>query len=375
MTMPNETWDYYSSRINQQKEIDEIEKQELLRNWGYLRDAFGEDWFKKEESKRHPLRWYLINQAPWCLRWIGELGFGIKCLNEKENFEDILNKLRLNIDFEETYSEFRVGYSLFKFGISFEFLKRSKKQKTPDVVINVDNRKIFLEITTKNTPVAFLNAGRNFDKLNDFFMSKVIASSDDLKYYFDVPTHLYPATVESIIELCEDLFKNVKKSGFEEFHIPSIIDIYILKKDNIERVPKEKRVIKGEPIELDELYRIKGTIGTKEVQLRTNNPGILIIFDPVLQPQPYKSKEYFDLENVKIIEHHINGFPNLSTVIIYVERYYYPDSESFVKKEGNYLTIQEYDEKLLILKNKVIILNEFAKHPLLPHEIEILKSI
>lgn len=373
MTKPNETWDYYSSRINQRKEIDEIEKQELLRNWGYLRDVFGDDWFKKEES--HPLRWYLINQAPWCLRWVGELGFGIKCLNEKENFEDILNKLRLNtIDFEETYSEFRVGYSLFKLGISFEFLKPHKKQKTPDMVMNVDNRKIFIEITTKRTPEAFLNSWWNFSKINDyFFMSKIIASSTDLEYYFDILTSLYPATVESIIELCDDLFEDVKKSGFEEFHIPGIIDIYILKKDNIERVPKEKRVIQSVTKEPDELYRIKDTISTKEVQLRAKNPNILIIFDRVLQP--YKSKEFFDLENVKIIEKHINGFPNLGAVIIYVETYYSPDVESSVKEKENFIAVSEYDEKLLILKNKVIILNKSAEYPLSPHEIEILKSI
>jgi hypothetical protein len=53
--MDDESWDYFLSQINRCKDIDEIEKQELLRNWGYLRAFLDEDWFKKEENKSHPL--------------------------------------------------------------------------------------------------------------------------------------------------------------------------------------------------------------------------------------------------------------------------------------------------------------------------------
>ncbi len=81
--MDDESWDYFLSRIIQHDEIDDIEKQELLRNWGYLREVLGDDWFKKEENKFHPLRHYFYNSAPWCLRWIGELGIGIKSLSKK----------------------------------------------------------------------------------------------------------------------------------------------------------------------------------------------------------------------------------------------------------------------------------------------------
>jgi hypothetical protein len=35
--MDDESWDYFLSQINRCEDIDEIEKQELLRNWGYLR--------------------------------------------------------------------------------------------------------------------------------------------------------------------------------------------------------------------------------------------------------------------------------------------------------------------------------------------------
>ncbi|MDL5502571.1 MAG: hypothetical protein QSU88_05080, partial [Candidatus Methanoperedens sp.] len=79
-----------------------------------------------------------------------------------------------------------------------------------------------------------------------------------------------------------------KKSGFEEFHMPGIIDIYIFKKENVDKVPKEKRVMQGRTPDFDELSRIKGTIKTKQIQLRTKNPNVLLIFDSLLWPSENK---------------------------------------------------------------------------------------
>ncbi len=60
--------------------------------------------------------------------------------------------------------------------------------------------------------------------------------------------------------------EKAKKSGFEEFHMPGIIDIYIFKKENVEKVPKEKRVMQGRTPDFDELSRIKGTIKTNSAK-------------------------------------------------------------------------------------------------------------
>lgn len=79
---------------------------------------------------------------------------------------------------------------------------------------------------------------------------------------------------------------------------------------------------------------------------------------------------------VNNLEETVYQFTNLSAVIINIETYYLDEAEaSFVKEGRNYIAIQGFDKKLARSRNKVIILNEFADHPLLPHEIEILKSI
>ncbi|KAB2948439.1 MAG: hypothetical protein MPEBLZ_01818 [Candidatus Methanoperedens nitroreducens] len=373
--MFNENWDFFISIVTKQEDIDEIERNELLRNWGYLRKFLGEEWFKKEENKSHPLMDYFYNNAPWCLKWVGELGLAIESLNKKENFDQIKKRLFLSNDFEETYSELRIGYSLLNSGFSFEFLKPSKikKKKTPDIVINMDNREIFLEITTKNNPEDPLKSLQNFQKISWFFLSKDYTITNNLLFYFDILRPLSTPRTHQIIKICGDLLEKAKKSGFEEYHEPNIIDIYICKNENVDKVPKEKRVMQGRTSEFDEFSRIKGTIKSKEAQLISENPNVLLIFDSFLWH--LDNKELFYANFINSLEETVNQFTNISAVIIYIEKYYHPDIESSVIKGRNYLIIQEYDAKLLKLINKLIILNEFANHPLLPHEIEKLKQI
>ncbi len=372
--MFDDSWDFYLSQINQCGGIDELEKQELLRNWGYLRAFLVEDWFKKEENKFHPLRHYFYNSAPWCLRWMGELGLAIESLKEKENFDGIRKRLLLSDAFEEAYYELRVGYSLLNSGVSFEFLKPSKikKKKTSDIVVNMGDRKIFLEITKKNNPKDILNSSENFHKISWFLLSKGGQTYNDFGFYYDVLKPLSTPRTEQILKICEDLLEKAKKSGFEEYHIPNTIDLYIFKRENVDKVPKEKQVTRGMSPVFDELSRIRGTIKDKEVQLRTENPNVLLIFDSLLWPL---EKDLFYSKLVDTLEETIYQFTNLSAAVIYIESYYFSEEESFIKEGGNYIAMHGNDKKLLRSKNKVIILNEFAKYSLLAHEIEILKSI
>lgn len=372
MNENNESWNYFLSRINQQDEINEIEKQELHQKWGYLKDVLGEDWFKKEKDDYHPLRSYFYNSAPWCLRWIGELGEAIKSLREKENFDSILKRVLSEDAFEEAYYELRVGYSLFKLDVSFAYLKPSKKKKTPDVVMNIGDREIFLEITKKNNPEDILNSSQNAHNIDWFLSSECLQIGNNFSACYDILKPLSTPRTEQIIKLCEILFEKVKESGFEELHIPNTIDLYIYKRENIDKIPKEKRVMQSKTPDFDELSRIRGTIKTKEKQLRSEHPNVLLIFDSLLWP--LENEDLFYSKLVDTLEEVVYQFTNLSAVIIYIETHYIY-AESFVKEGRNYIVIQGSDEGLLRSKNKVIILNEFADYPLLPHEIDILKRI
>ena len=299
----------------------------------------------------------------------------IESLKKKENFDGILKRLLLNDAFEEAYYELRVGFYLFKSGVLFEFLKPSKKmkEKTPDIVMNIGDRKIFLEITKKSNPDDPLNSSQNFQKISWFLLSKDSQIYTDFGFYFDILKPLSTPRTEQILKICENLLEKAKKSGYEEYHIPNTIDLYIFKRENVGKVPKEKRVNRGRTPDFDELFRIKGTIKEKERQLRVENPTILLIFDSLLWG--LENKELFYSKLVDTLEETVNQFTNLSAVLIYIETYYFSDDESFIIEGRNYIAMQGSDKELLRSKNKVILLNEFARYPLLGQEIDILKSI
>lgn len=364
MTGYEESWDYFLSHITQQEEIDELEKQELLRNWSYLREVLGEDWFKKDEIRRHPLRSYFYNSAPWNLRWIAELGSGIKTLKQKENFNNILERLLSEEEFQSAYYEFRVGYSLIKAGISFDFIKPIKKKKKPDIVIHSENRDIFLEVTKKEVPEDYVKAAQNENKINGFLFSK----TDAIGYYVDILKPLSTPRTDEILKKCEELIIKAKESGFEELHIPKIIDVYIFKKENLNKVPKEKRVTRSTMPDFDELFRIKGTIKEKAPQLNFENPGLLLIFDSNFWPE---NMEVFYSKLIDTLEETVYEFTNLSAAIINIETYLLDDTQ-FIKEDDNHIII---DNNLSRLGSKVIILNKYAKYPLSRKEIAILKKI
>ena len=359
------------SGIEDHGEFGEEEKEEILQNWQQLRIALGEEWLK--ENADHPLRRaYLLNQTPWSIRWVSELGFGISAFKNKANFADILERLRSSRSFDQFYAayyEFRVALSLLKLGIPFEFLKPAKKRKTPDIKIISDIRPLFLEVTKKNAPEKYSRASKNYHKVWYHLSAKT--SGKDLDFYCDIQKVLSTSRAEKIIKETDKLVEQVTVSGFEHYQEDKI-DIYIFKKENGNLVPEEKRVTHGIMPGFDEILRISGTIEEKAPQLENHAPGVLMVFDDLVWPdemEPFYNNLIDEL--VATVEEN----SNLSALVLYIEMSRAFDDESFIKSGNNYIAIKGYDEALQRPKNKVIILNEFADCTLLHDEIEILKII
>ena len=375
-------WDYLFSGIEDQGGIAEEEKRGIINNWKPLRVKLGEDWLKDEENKWHPLiRTYLFNRAPWSIRWVSEFGFGIISLKDKENFGDIFNRLRSAKEFWGAYYELRIALSLLKSlksEITFEFLKQSTKNKTPDIKIISEIRPLFMEITKKHESADFTLAHTNFIAINEFLISKILSPNQDLDFFCDIQGQvrgpvLSDSDRKKIIKDCEKMLEKAKVSGFEQFHIPNKVDIYIFKKENKDLVPKVKQVIQSDMPESDEIVKIKRTIRDKAAKFEKYSPGVLLIFDSLLWELKYTESYYKNLADK--LEEAVNKFQQISALVIYIETYYTPDEDTFVKTDGNCIATKESDREFLRSRNKVIILNEFADCPLLPTEIDILKAI
>jgi len=262
-----------------------------------------------------------------------------------------------------------VALSLLKAEVTFEFLETKRKKKTPDIVITSGQRPLFIEITKKSAPEDYIRASKNFGAIHNFLFSK----KDDIDFYFDIQKPLSTPRTKGILKEVEKLVEMASVSGFERLHIPGTIDLYVFKKEKRNLVPKEKRVMRGQMPKFDEIFRIRGTIKAKVAQFKNHSPGVLLIFDSLLWPP--KDTKIFYKSLLEKLEETVNEFPKLSALVVYIETYYILDEGTFEKIGKNYIAIKGIDKKLLRSRNKLIILNEFADHPLSSAEVEILKAI
>ena len=185
---------------------------------------------------------------------------------------------------------------------------------------------------------------------------------------------LSPYTTDEIFRACEVLVEKAKVSGFEELHIPKVIDLYIFHEDHKEKVPKKDRVNIFKMPKTDEYARVRGTIQEKARQLNLDLPGVLLIFDQFFWPSSkigyFTSKLRHELEE-KIYEN-----PNLSALVIITQ---FGDTSNDYRNifKENELSISTkiYEYKSGISKYKVVIFNKYARFPLSDEEKEILKKI
>ena len=373
-------WDYFISLIKERKDIKEREKRKIIKGWGYLRDNLGKDWLKDKKNDAHPLWSFLSGEAPWRIRRVSELGFGIKALKDKPNFKEILDRLRSPEKFYDAYREFRVGLSLLKSGINFEFLKAKKGERTPDIKVISGQRPFYIEITRKNIPKEEAWARKNYNTIRKFlFLSSI---KHGLGFCLDIQKPLTESQREEILKKAKKLMEEAKLSGFEHYCIPNkidLVDLYVFKKDKRDRVFKEK----GWRPDFDfdkEISRIRETIEEKVGQLENHSPGVLLIFHSSLLPSlspllwPSKDMKLFYKRLVEKLEEDVNKFPELSTLVVYIEKHI-PDKETFEIVGKNYIAIKGIDSKLSRSKNRVIILNKFTGCLLSSAEVEILKTI
>ncbi|MCX5635433.1 MAG: hypothetical protein NTW55_06325 [Planctomycetota bacterium] len=273
------TLDKLLSLINVMDSYNPDEKLELRNNCEYAIQQFGDNWIQNEDSRKHPL-WGFFGMSPG-ISELGELGLALKKLQSKENYSDLLERLRSSVKFNGAYYEIIAGYWLLKSEISFEFLKPKKNDKTPDIKFSSSQRDLILEITTKEYSEDYLKTFQNCRKISNL----LLLNSSGLRYH--VKNHrplLSPYTTDDILQACEVLLEKAKVSGFEELHLQKIIDLYIFREGNQEKVPKKDRVNIFKMPKSDEYARVRGTIQKKAKQLGQDLPGVLLIFDPFFWP-------------------------------------------------------------------------------------------
>ncbi|MFZ3060599.1 MAG: hypothetical protein WA102_12795 [Candidatus Methanoperedens sp.] len=372
--LENKDWSYYISLLQNDQELDENQKKIILDGWIDLKQIFDDAWIKTA-NKWHPLLGYLKNQALWSRLWLACFGKRISEL-KGEVHDELKQRLLQEDEFKQAYAEIEVASKFKENGYNAAFVKRKKKGKTPDILVEYGNRKLCVEVTMKFASEDWIENRKTYMQLVDEY----IFQYPGIKYFCTI--HKSPLSTPKIKELKEKIkekIEKVKETGYEKFVEPNVFECYICTDENISRVPLENRIIKGPKEFVDgsnQIRRIRGTIKEKVEQLCNDKPNILVIyensgFDLVI---PFiEQNRIRDLVNN--LDETVNEFSQLSALVV-IWSFMGTVGESIEEKD-NYIFSKRMEETGGIAKYMLIIKNRYPStaNCLTSEEIELIKKL
>ena len=368
-----ENWDRYISSLREDKEITESQKRLILDGWLKLKEIFDDEWIQTA-SRWHPVLSHLQDTAKWSRLWLADFGERLSELNG-EIPDKLKQKLLKESDYYSAYGEIEVASNLNRKGYAITFVKENN-ELTPDIIARHNNREICVEVTRKRTPEDEKKEIRTYNELTKFRS----IDPDRTEYFCKI--HQSPLSTHRLRELTEKIDEKFEKArnetGYEEFIEPGIIECYICTRENINRVPPEKRVREG-PSKYkegsNEIRRIKGTIKEKvqeHPQLLDDKPGILVIYNPSLI-MPMIAMQDFYLKLVSELAEEVNEYPLLSALVIIVT---FISTEEKVTKEGNnYAFLKRLEENGAVSRCTLTIKNAYPDYQLTQEEFDTIKNL
>ena len=109
-------WDKLIQHCEVIEGLTDFERERAKRAFQILRKELGENFLDYAFDKRHPIRQYLVNLAPWTRKWITWLAEALKELREQENYSSLLNRIKDENKFDEGLSVLKIAYKFSKAG-------------------------------------------------------------------------------------------------------------------------------------------------------------------------------------------------------------------------------------------------------------------
>jgi hypothetical protein len=150
------TWDSIFKKIdNSFKEFVLLENKKRIILTGYkkLREVCGEDFLKKSSNSLVEL--LSPNFAPWILIKNANFGQKLWLLKDKENFNDIKERLLRNCSINSygAEAEVEIAGDLIQKKFEVELIPRNNRKgyRNPDLKLKINNQWVFVEVTTFRT--------------------------------------------------------------------------------------------------------------------------------------------------------------------------------------------------------------------------------
>jgi hypothetical protein len=306
-------WDKYIEQCDL-IELSDANRQRAKASFAYLRTLFGEGFLRRAENERNPIfLWYFTNAAPPKRLSLIRLVEALRNLERSKNFrsalKDIKRRIRTVGDYErvtEKLSTIAIANEFFEAGFDVEFdpqigVSNSRGQiqsKKPDLKITdrENGEEIFVEISRMKASDHQELVSRTFRVIwNVLIEGGMHADPEALKNIVQ-PRYILPYAVihrgieddelKDIVNRISRLIEHVRGTGeFAELIIPDVIEVGIASYDNHHLAKEwaarkgisETNLVKGAPIQSDEIARARTKLQTELKQLPLGKPSVVII--------------------------------------------------------------------------------------------------
>jgi hypothetical protein len=328
----------------------------------------GEEFLKVAFTQGHPIRYYIINLAPWTRKWIIWFAEALSELRNQENYSSLLNRIRDKTRFEEGISILEIGFKFSKsnFKITIDpIIEISKgKEKNPDLkVIDKDaGEEFFVEISQMGPSEIEEQAFQTLRAITDILWKSI----PFIHYCGRIYKTLSKKHLDEVVKKVEEILEKVKKDeSFHELLIEDVIEVGIAPekdKEVLEKWASDKGLQVGEFIgpsfDVNEILRTKRAIREEQKQLPQGYPNIVIIKNNNLFLRTRDIRKAISELEEEVYEH-----PHLLFVIISGEHLGEVQDTSFMKDQHVYLEKSKIE---LIVEKYIILFNRFCKHKISP---------
>lgn len=361
--MKIEDWNYWIKDVDDIEGLSSVEKEKAKHAFVIVKDTFGTNPQSLLEN-RHPIISDLVNRAPWTRTWFVYFANALEELQQHENGQKILTKLKNSNWYHKTLLELDVAMALEKAGFNIVFYPNlEKNEKVPDLkIINKETKEeFFVEVSELGSSIQERESYETFDKIAmHIFRNARTEKGESLLYRGRVNKYLSQPNLERIISKIDTLIRNTRKSGFEELVEDNVIELAFAKSEYLNELKSwgTRRNIQegllGPSYDVDENYRLGVKIEREQEQLPKDILNILVIRDSPLLLSAYNSIE----KTVSRIEEYVYKHDHLAMCVV-MNSYISGMGEDVFKMIGDHIFSRRYSETfqrdLLILSNKFII--------------------
>jgi len=263
--------------------------------------------------KDHPLTNRFFVGAEFNYQWLIQYATKLKTATSIPGFSEVAPRLTKTKSFLSANSEIEIALKFHLAGLTISFIPTDSNKQTPDLLIDIKDRKFTVEISSLNRPTQDTNMWSLHSGITQLTIGKNLSAGGFIN---KIPT---PKVLERILGKVEEKIDDIfVTKEFVKINEPSYATIYLAPRDKIDDIPKGSRgifrVAQSYPRTTQE--KIERKLKNKYGQLfSSENPTMLFLYSQYLENE--KLYDLFEnvVDNMDVI---LPSYPKLIGVVLTV---------------------------------------------------------